>query len=723
VGVERLAAAIEAQRPSLALWIPVLYGLGIAVYFALPAEPQGWMLAALGGVAMVLAGTALRAGPLGRALLLALLLPALGFGAAALRTRSVAAPVLGHEQTVNVEGRIIALDRSASDRPRVLLDRVVLHGVEPGETPARVRVSLDPETPAEVLQPGVRLLAWARLSPPAAPAEPGGFDFRRIAWFEQIGAVGYALAPAVEAAAPDRSDWRQLAFRARMAASAHIRAQIPGQDGAFASAILTGDRSGMDRSVDDALRASNLYHIVSISGLHMALLTAAVFALVRYGLALVPWLALHWPLKKIAACAALAAGAVYLVISGAEVPAQRSYVMTAAVLVAVLLDRPALTMRSVALAGLVVLVLAPESLTQAGFQMSFAASVALIAVYDGLRTRPWWQLTQASPRWRFAKPVLGIAMTSLVAGVATAPFSAFHFNQLAQYGLLANLLAVPAMGVVVMPAAVMAVIAWPFGLDWLPFQVVGLGMGYIIAVGEWIAGLGGAVVGVPAAPPAVLWLLVAGGLLLVLWSGRGRWAGLAPMVLALLVWASAERPEILIAENGRLFGILTPEGRALSSGRGNGFVALSWLRNDGDGADQPAAAARADMARGRGRAEIEVPGLGAFRYLGSRAADARTRDACRDAGILLAPRWREQPEGGCLFIGAERLRRDGALAIRLDGPGMAVAGARAVNRNRPWTADPRAPAAADGAAPLVAEAALNPRHPAGAQGLPNFIED
>ena len=287
---------------------------------------------------------------------------------------------------------------------------------------------------------------------------------------------------------------------------------MPGQDGAFASAILTGDRSGMDRSVDDALRASNLYHIVSISGLHMTLLAAAVFALIRYGLALVPRLALHWPLKKIAACAALAAGAVYLLISGAEVPAQRSYVMTAAVLVAVLLDRPALTTRSIALAGLVVLALTPESLTQAGFQMSFAASVALVAVYDGLRTRPWWQLTQSSPGWRFAKPVLGIAMTSLVAGFATAPFSAFHFNQLAQYGLLANLLAVPAMGVVVMPAAVIAVIAWPFGLDWLPFQIVGLGMGYIIAVGEWVAGLGGAVVGVPAGPPAVLWLMVAGGL-------------------------------------------------------------------------------------------------------------------------------------------------------------------------------------------------------------------
>ena len=178
---------------------------------------------------------------------------------------------------------------------------------------------------------------------------------------------------------------------------------MPGQDGAFAAAILTGDRSGIDRSVERALRISSLYHIVSISGLHMTLLAAAVFAMIRYGLALVPRLALRWPLKKIAAVAALVAGAAYLVISGCDVATQRSYVMTATVLVAVLLDRPALTMRSVALAAMIVLAIAPESLTQAGFQMSFAATIALIAVFEALRGQRWWLHTQTAPGWRFVR--------------------------------------------------------------------------------------------------------------------------------------------------------------------------------------------------------------------------------------------------------------------------------------------------------------------------------
>ena len=185
------------------------------------------------------------------------------------------------------------------------------------------------------------------------------------------------------------------------------------------------------------------------------------------------------------------------------------------------------------------------------------------------------------------KPVLGIALTSLVAGSATAPFSAFHFNTVAQYGLVANLLAIPAMGIVVMPAAVIGILAAPFGLDWLPFQVAGLGMGYIIAVADLVAGLGGAVIGVRAGPPASLGLIALGGMLMVLWVGRGRWFGLAPAALGLLLWAADDRPDILIADSGRLFGVLTDAGRMLSSDKGNGYAAESWLENDGDWRARP----------------------------------------------------------------------------------------------------------------------------------------
>jgi competence protein ComEC len=683
----RIVALVEAQRPHLALWSPVLLALGIGIYFGLPVEPAPWMLAPLAAALVVLAASAARSGPTARLVLLALLLPGLGFGLAVLRAQRIAAPVLPHEMTANVEGRIVGLDRSASDRPRVLLDRVVIHGLEPGETPARVRISLDPATPSDLLQPGLRLLGQARLSPPSAPSEPGGFDYRQVAWFERIGGIGYARTPFVEAEGSDTRALGQLAFRIRMASSAYIQKRIPGQDGAFASAILTGDRSGIDRATEEALRLSSLYHIVSISGLHMTLLAAAVFAIIRYGGALVPWLALHWPLKKIAAIVALVAAGAYLVISGSDVAAQRSYVMTATVLVAVLLDRPALTMRSIALAALIVLALAPESLTQAGFQMSFAATIALVAAYEALRGRTWWVHTQTASGWRFAKPLLGVAMTSLVAGIATGPISAFHFNVVTQYGLLANVLAVPAMGIVVMPAAVIAILLAPVGLDWLPFQLVGLGMGYVIVVAEFVAGLGGAAVGVPAGPVASLVLIAAGGLFLALWIGHWRLLGLGPIALALVLWAAHPRPDILIADNGRIFGVLTEAGRILSSGKGNGYAAESWLRDDGDLASQETAYARGGLERRRNRIEAEVPGLGKLLYVGTRDAASAGAD-CAAAAVVIAPNWQAGPPGPCLFVGADRLRRDGALAIDLGHDGPRVRGARAENRARLWTRPP-----------------------------------
>jgi competence protein ComEC len=682
---ERIAALVEAQRPRLALWIPVFYAFGIAGYFAAPSEPSGSMLAGLGAALALVAATLLRAGPMARLLLVALLLPGIGFGAAALRARAVAAPVLAGEITANLEGRVIGLDRSASERPRVLLDRVVIFGLEPGETPARVRVSLDPSTPWESLRPGMRLIGQARLSPPAAPAEPGGFDFRRLAWFEGLGAVGYARTPFLGTGWGDGRGFGQLTFRLRMALSAHVRAMIPGQNGAFAAAILSGDRSAISAEVNEDLRRSTLYHIVSIGGLHMSLIAAAVFAIVRYGLALVPRLALVLPLKKIAAVVSLGVTLAYLAVSGFDVAAQRAFVMLAVVLAAVVLDRPALTMRSVAVAAAVILVVAPESLTLAGFQMSFAGTIALIAAFEALRGRTWWQAV-GTPRWQLARPVLAVFVTSLVAGAATAPYSAFHFNVLAQYGLFANLLAMPAMGLVVMPAAVVALVLAPLGLDWVAFTVMGWGVGYVLGVASWVAGLGGAVVGVPAGPAASLGLMTLGGLFFVLWIGRGRWAGLAPAAVGVALWAAADRPGVLIADNGRLFGIATPSGRILSAAEGNGFAAASWLEDDGDLAGQAEAHARGGLERRRHRIEAEVPGIGRLVYVGSREAGGAEAE-CAAAAVLIAPNWERAPDGECLFVGRERLARDGALAIRITGRGLVVEGAR--SSGRPWSDGPR----------------------------------
>lgn len=665
----RAAAALDRQRGHLFPWVPVLFGTGVGLYFAWPGEPGWWIY--LKAVLVGGAGGSLalwRPGGLA-ALGWAAALVAGGLVAATARAHLVAAPVLPARYYGPVEGRVVALDRSASDALRLTLDRVRLSDVTPAAVPARVRISLHGAAEARSLRPGARIMTTAHLAPPSGPAEPGGFDFRRHAWFQRLGAVGYTQLPVLVAAPPSRA---LRLFRLRMAASARLRAALPGDIGGFAAAVTTGDRSGVGQATLEALRASNLAHLLAISGLHMGLLAGFVFGAVRLVLAALPVLALRWPVRKIAAAAAMLAAAGYLALSGGNVATERAFVMTSVVLGAVLADRRAFSLRAVALAALIVLSLRPESLLGPGFQMSFAATTALIAVFGALRDHA----IGLGPRW--LSPVAGVAVSSLVAGLATAPVAAAHFNALAHFGLPANLLAVPVMGLVVIPAAVIAALLAPFGLEAAGLEVMGLGLRWILGVAHWAAGLPGARGYLPSPGPMVLPLFAFGMLVVILWQGRARLAGIVPALAAFVIWSGAERPAVLVADTGTLVGVMTPQGRALSKPRGAGFVAGIWLENDGDGATQAEAAARWPGRDGPLRMLAAGPRQ-ILHATGKRAALGLT--GCSRDQVVVSP----VPlalDGPCLVLDPPRLRATGAVAFGADGD---LRAARNPARLRLWS--------------------------------------
>lgn len=656
------------QRGALFGWVPVALAWGIGGFFSLQSEPSEPLLWLLAGAALGLAALGWRGGEwigplaLGAALVLA------GFCIAGLRTHLVAGPVLGWRYYGPVEGRIVAIDRSASDALRLTLDRVVLSRTAPARVPTRVRVSLHGDQGHFSAIPGRRVMMTAHLSPPGGPVEPGGFDFQRHAWFLELGAVGYTRTP-VLAIAPAQG--AQRLFRARMALSAHVQARLAGQEGAFAAAIMTGDRSGLDQDTLAAMRVSNLAHLLAISGLHMGLLAGFVFAAFRLGFAAIPGLGLRLPGKKISAVLALAAAAAYLGLSGGNVATERAFVMVAVMLVAVMLDRRALSLRAVAVAAIIVLCLRPEALMGPGFQMSFAATVALVAVFGWLRDAQ----VALGPRW--LRPVLTVLISSAVAGAATAPVGAAHFNQFAQYGLIANLASVPLMGVLVMPSAVLAACLLPLGLDWIALWAMGLGLRWILAVSAWVADLDGARVLVSAPGPVVLPLLAFGALLIVLWRGDGRAVGVIPMGLAVWFWTGTARPVILISETASLVGVMTDQGRALNKPRGGGFVAQNWLENDGDAADQETA-----FARWPGAMSDES----AIRLIEGKAA-ARHALKCEGAKVLVMTTDPETapPAGlGCDVITPATLRATGALALYDSETGLRIIGAREITGERIW---------------------------------------
>ena len=685
--VSYLLNALVAQRGHLFPWLPVLFGAGIGLFFLLRVEPGSAALVSLGLVAAGLVAAARWAGPRISLLFVAAFLVVAGFLAAEFRSYSVAAPQLGFRYYGPIEGRVISIDRSQSDKLRLTLDQVRLAGMRPGTTPWRVRVSLHGDQSGFAAAPGMTVMLTGHLSAPQGPVEPGGFDFRRMAWFRGLGAVGYTRTPVLALENPaGGSLWL---YRKRMQISAALQAAIPGDPGAFAAAILTGDRSAMDRSTLVALRASNLAHLLAISGLHMGLLTGFVFAMVRFGLALIPWVALRWPVRKIAAVLALAAGAAYLAMSGGNVATERAFVMVAVMLVAVLLGRRAITLRAVALAALIVLIRRPEALTGPGFQMSFAATTALVAVFGAMRGWTGWSLP------KILRPVAAVAISSAVAGAATAPFAAAHFNQISHYGLLANLLSVPVMGTVVIPAAVLSALLYPFGLASAGLAIMHAGIRWILMVAEWVSGLDGAVSYVSEPSALVLPILSIGALWLILWQGRARWAGPFVVIGAFVIWGVSARPPLLISQNGGLIGLMGAQGRALSKPRGAGFAARSWLENDGDaGTSQDEAFARPGFTGKKGHLTFRLGGI-EFVQLSGRGARDRLNEACAGGRwVILSARPDKAAQAGTEKLDAERdcrlidrayLAQSGPLALwPQPGQGITVIGVRDLVGERLW---------------------------------------
>ena len=677
-GMALARAVLLAQRGHLVPWVPVCLACGIGLWFGLRFEPTLLHYGCCAAVGAALILWARRAGDAFAPVLLALALVAAGMVLAGARAHRVAAPVLEFRYYGPVEGRIVGLDRSSSGALRITLDRVRLERVAPARTPARVRLSLYGDQSWLDIEPGMTVQATAHLTPPGGPVEPGGFDFARHAWFDRLGAVGYTRIPVLMAAPPPaRAGPAVAVFGIRMALSEAIQEAMPGPRGAFAAAILTGDRSAIPPEALEALRGANLAHLLAISGLHMGLLTGVVFAAIRGGIALVPYAALRWPGKKIAAAGALASGAVYLALSGGNVATVRAFIMVSVVLVAALLDRRAISIRSVAIAASLVLILMPEALSGPGFQMSFAATTALVAVFAAVRDR-----ARDLPGWALA--VGTVVLSSAVAGLATAPYAAAHFNRITDYGLVANLLSVPLMGSVVMPAAVAAAVLAPLGLAAAPLAVMGWGLAWILGVADWITGLEGAITPVVTPGPAVLPLLSVGALIVILWQGRSRWFGLVLVILAGALWAGATRPALLVAPSGGLVGVLGPEGRALSKPRGNGFAARVWLENDGDPAAQEEAASRPGWQGQAGTRRAVVAGMTVVHLTGRGAAD-RAQDACAAADVLIVSvAVEEGPPGACTLLDADALRGLGAVAVDRASSGIAVHAANRTSANRLW---------------------------------------
>ena len=691
-------ATLLAERDRWFLWLPVLLGAGIAVYFLLSAEPPLLPLRlgmAVGGLAVLLLGRS----EVWRWPLLMVLALVAGLWLAAERTASVAAPALTRPSgAVWVEGRILEVEPRDKGH-RLLLDDLRLPGLQEPDTPKRIRISLPRD--GDDFWPGERLRVRVMLLPPPEPAMPGAFDFARYAWYRQIGAVGYAISTAEPLPADEVRDWKEAATlwlsALRQDWTRRIAAQTEGAGGAIAAALMTGVRGPIPDSIDAAFRDSGLAHILSISGLHLTLVAGLLFFLVRALLALHPWLALHYPIKKWAAAVALLGAVAYTLLSGAALPTLRALAMIALALIAVMLDRRAITLRAVALAALLLLVLWPDSLLDPGFQMSFAAVTALVASFEHLAPRLARWRSQAGPLQIALLWLCGVMAASFVAGLGSSLFAAYHFNRVADYALIANLLAAPLVDFIIMPLAVLAFLLMPFGIEAVALVPMVWAVDLLIALAVWVAGWPDAVGTVPAMPLWGIAAIAAGGLWLCLWQRRWRWLGIAGLVLGTASPWLVAQPDLLVSGDGRLLAVRAAGADGyfyFSSARPTGFIAETWWERLGAPPLYPWPAARRGDSEGRagvdGSLRCEPAGC-SWRRDGFLVALPRQPTAiaedCRHADAVIAAQMyvRYRCPAARIVIDRGNLWRDGTHALYLDP----VRGIRAISvaqtrGRRPW---------------------------------------
>jgi len=684
--VERLREWVRAEAGAgrLLPWVPVAFGTGITFYFAADHEPVASVTAVTAAALCVAAFLLRRQKIFPVAVMIAAM--AAGFATATWKTVLIGHEVLARSMySVSLSGFVEARDiRERTDRFVLRITRM--------ESPRsqakleRVRLSVRKGTAPAV---GSFVELKARLQPPLAPLRPGSYDFGRDMFFQGIGASGFVTG-AIKTLEPPVQGGLSLRYAAFMqdlrdAIDARIRTVLDGDKRAIATALLTGRRDAITTPVNDAMFISGLGHVLSISGYHMAVVAGVVFFTVRALLALIPALTSGFPIKKWSAAAALAAAAFYLLLSGAEVATQRSFFMTAVVLIAVLVDRRAVTFRTLAVAAMIVLVLAPEALVHPSFQMSFAATLGLVALVQigmpRLFAAPDNSVTAKMALWG-GREIVTLTLASLVAGFATTPYAAFHFHRVTPYGVLANLAAMPVVSALVMPAGLLGLLAMPFGLDGVFWWLMGVGIDWMIFVTEWVAALPGAIGRMAAFGIGPLILSSAGIVLLGLLRTPLRWSGAIVLALS-VVWALAvPQPDILISGDGHNVGVRGKDGRlhVMHSAK-DAFLLKEWLAADAD------VRSPVDSSLDEG-VSCDQAGCVAPMVNGALVALARRPEAlgddCEQAALVVTAK---PAPSACQasVISGERLRRQGAMALRRSRDGFVIEAVKPKGVDRPWS--------------------------------------
>ena len=592
---------LQQERSRWILWLPVFLGGGISLYFSLSYEPQFsscYGLFLMSVTLLILSSLDDRLEDY-RFILLCIFMFVLGFCLTKHRTDQAYAPRLSSEiGPISVDAVISNLEPLDKGQ-RVILDKIQTHSDEPQallvDRLVHIRLFISNEYTVSLRE---KYRFKVTLFPPPEPTAPGSFDFSRQAYFQKIGAVGYVLEEPEKLSSEDQNSLLILLEDKIASLRDHLTKRIVesiSQDnrsegtGWTAAALITAERGPVSQETFQNYRDAGLAHILVIAGMHLSMVAGILFVWIRALLALSPFITLRFNIKKITAFGALIITFFYLIISGGLIPTRRAFIMNGLILWAVLSDRRAMSFRSISCASTLLLMLEPEALLGASFQLSFSAVYGLIAAYESLGE--WLsnfkkRLTRRVGSGLFGSLIshaLSILLTSQVAGMSTAYFTLFHFNRFASYGLLGNIIAVPLVGLWVMPAALLSFILMPFGLDGFGWRLMGRGIDSVSRVAHWVSSLPGASITLSSVPIESLIIFTVGGFWLCLWREYWRFLGLVPMMIAVWIAYYAEKPFLYIDKTGELIALRDQQNHFhISSLYRQKILSKSWLKQVGE---------------------------------------------------------------------------------------------------------------------------------------------
>jgi competence protein ComEC len=663
-----VAAWVEAERGRFFLLLPIAIGAAILVYFDLPSEPPLWLGCLLCALSAAMLAASWRYPParLGAALLLA---ASVGFARAEWRTAGEPPILAVPYGVVTVAGRLASIDQLPNGR------RVTIASASLDCTPAprAIRVKLR-RTDATPLVAGDLVSLRAILFKPDRPAYPGGWDSGRDAFFEGIGASGFAVGDITVTASAQPGALSLRLRRLREAIAGQIMSVLPVDTGSVAVTLLTGMEQEMPAQERQNFIAAGLAHILAVAGLHVGIVMGLFFTASRWLLTRHESTALHWPAKPIAAAIALLAGAAYAALTGAHLPILRSLAMASLVTLGVIAGRRAISLRGLALAAMLIMVLTPEAVIGTSFQMSFSAVAALISGYAAASA--WFARLHegTSPAHQAAAHLAGLFFTSLLAGAASMPFAAYQFQQIQPYWILANLIAVPLTAMWIMPLGLISLALMPLGLASIALAPMGWGIGLIVWTTQMISTWPDAMMRVTPMPSLAILLYASGLAWLCIWRSRVRMAGIAAFAMALSVYAAARPPDVLVSPDAKLIAVSAPPELFLfRAKKASGFMLAEW---------QP-------VWGGAGFAPFDTSQCSADLCMittknGVVAVALSPPASCPAATLVISP---EPLRGACRgtrTIDRFSAWRNGAIAVWLTKSGARILTDRQVQGSRPW---------------------------------------